>query len=548
MNSTVKRKYNALIQSISSQPTTGSSAAQQNGIDENSLEDTDSIMANDLGFLAKKRRVDTGATSTPSKYGSLYNDIIRTSSSRTPTTISNITLRKWTPTGAATPAAATTATTATSTPSKDAKAQPKYCPSDRDQLIKRLATFQELTEWTPKPDRVNEIEWAKRGWVCQGKERVRCTLCNKELVVKLNKKEVDGKEVPVLVASEIAEALVQKYTELIVESHSEECLWRKRGCDDSLLRLPLAHPKTALEQLRQRYDELCDRKAFLPYEFNLRLPESLNLDTVLSHLPSDFFTNPPPPAVTASSTPTPNPTPNKPALALALMGWQGLTNPRIGQVPNSASCHTCLRRLGLWMFKSKEVDPDTNAILKPAPMDHLDPLREHRFFCPWKNGAIQRNPGARPTTEVPKAGWEILVQVLKNDAFLRSHAAAGSKSHGRSKSSVVPGTLPPSTPGRPGSAGGGGFDPEEEEEEDEATRTAKDKARWARLRKVKSLFNTKSGSIRRRLSRPGSRPASRPASRSGTSGATGTTATTNGGGGSAATSVAPATPGGPAAV
>ncbi len=92
---------------------------------------------------------------------------------------------------------------------------PRYCPGDRDQLVKRLATFQELTDWTPKPDRVGEIEWAKRGWVCQGKERLRCTLCNKEIVVKLNKREVDGHEVPVLVSSEFEAALVDRYVDLI---------------------------------------------------------------------------------------------------------------------------------------------------------------------------------------------------------------------------------------------------------------------------------------------------------------------------------------------
>lgn len=81
----------------------------------------------------------------------------------------------------------------------------RYAPSDRNDLLKRLATFQEITDWTPKPDRVNEVQWAKRGWVCQGKETVRCLLCHKELVVKLNRKVVDGKEVPVLVASEIGE-------------------------------------------------------------------------------------------------------------------------------------------------------------------------------------------------------------------------------------------------------------------------------------------------------------------------------------------------------
>jgi WD40 repeat protein len=125
----------------------------------------------------------------------------------------------------------------------------RFCPGDRNELLKRLATFQELTDWTPKPDRVSEIEWAKRGWVCRGKERVRCVLCNKELVVKLNKQEVDGKEVPVLVSSEIGtsslhysraaltkaeDALIDKYVELVIDSHSEDCLWRKQGCDGEL--------------------------------------------------------------------------------------------------------------------------------------------------------------------------------------------------------------------------------------------------------------------------------------------------------------------------
>lgn len=83
----------------------------------------------------------------------------------------------------------------------------KYSPADRQELLKRLGTFQELTDWTPKPERVSEVEWAKRGWVCQGKERVRCVLCHKELVVKLNRKEVDGKEVAVLVPSEVGKSL-----------------------------------------------------------------------------------------------------------------------------------------------------------------------------------------------------------------------------------------------------------------------------------------------------------------------------------------------------
>lgn len=80
---------------------------------------------------------------------------------------------------------------------------PKYAPWDRAAFLARLKTFSNITDWTPKPSRVNEVEWAKRGWVCQKSERVRCCLCNVEILVKLNRKEVDGKEEPVYVAQNI---------------------------------------------------------------------------------------------------------------------------------------------------------------------------------------------------------------------------------------------------------------------------------------------------------------------------------------------------------
>ena len=116
--------------------------------------------------------------------------------------------------------------------SPSSSSPPRYCPSDRAQLIRRLATFQELTEWTPKPERVGEIQWARLGWELCGRERVRCALCARELVVKLNRKDVGGgREVPVLIAADIEDALVDHYAELIVTSHADACLWRKKGCD-----------------------------------------------------------------------------------------------------------------------------------------------------------------------------------------------------------------------------------------------------------------------------------------------------------------------------
>lgn len=256
-SSTVKRKFNALLQGISNGDTPNRPAASSDSAEaqqpptttqsttgllpptttastrallgpESSPARTPSIFSSpastirmgtsDLEYLGKKRRIAGGGPSTPSKYG----DVAAASSpSRAPhTTISNVTLRKWTPSGSPAPP-----------PSSGGTAELKYSPGDRDQLLRRLATFQELTDWTPKPERVSEVEWAKRGWTCRGKERVGCALCGRELAVGVNRKEVDGREISVLIASEVAEGVVKKYAELIVDGHGQDCLWRKKGCD-----------------------------------------------------------------------------------------------------------------------------------------------------------------------------------------------------------------------------------------------------------------------------------------------------------------------------
>ncbi|KAL6863660.1 C3HC zinc finger-like domain-containing protein [Trichoderma novae-zelandiae] len=452
MNST-KRKFNALLQGLSSpRPSTeGESPAAMfgNRVPSGKISDHEAMLQKRrrLGFPDETApRMDT---SVSSGLTSLASSIRRTVSDAT-------------------------------TPKVRRDGPARYSPGDREELLRRLATFQEITDWTPKPDRINEVEWAKRGWVCQGKERVRCLLCHKELVVKLRKEAAEGGDE--LTSAEVEAALVDKYAELIVSAHQSDCLWKRRGCDDSLIRLSFVSTKGAIEALKGRYEELCSRAAFLPYEFNIHLPEGMNLDEVISQLPSDFFTG---------RNPTPEPV--RPALALALLGWQGLTNTRIGAVPNTASCHTCQRRLGLWMFKSKEVDANGNVVV-PAPMDYLDPEREHRFFCPWKNPAAQSRGHSITKDDAPDMpAWKILLQAIKNESDLRSVY------EGRLKPSSKPAAAAtPSTPLKTTARQAPHHTPNASvdslainDEDDEATRDAKDKERWARLRKVKSLFDTK---------------------------------------------------------
>jgi hypothetical protein len=291
-----------------------------------------------------------------------------------------------------------------------------------------------------------------------------------EILVKLNKKEVDGKEEPVYVAQNIEDALVDKYVELIVTSHDENCLWRKRGCDNSIFKLPLNHAPTTLQTLRERYDELCLRKDTLPYEFNLKLPPTFDFNPIMSYLPSDFFTNPPPSSTSETSI-------NKTALTLALFGWQGHTHTRLGVQLGSISCTACFRVLGLWLFKSKAVSA-TGEETEGAVVDCLNVVKEHRDYCPWSNAISQNGNGKSSTSML--AGWEVVQRVLKNEYYLK-HSAD------REREKVVR----PVTAGSRGGAesfGEGGEDEAESKERD-----AKDKERWARLRRVKSLFDTKGG-------------------------------------------------------
>jgi hypothetical protein len=123
-----------------------------------------------------------------------------------------------------------------STPRKE----PYYQPYSQEQFLGRLRTFADVRKWTNKPDAIGEVQWAKRGWSCDIWNAVACKGgCEQRVVVKLRpkRKDMDGKEIEMSedMAGDIDEGLVEKYREMIVEGHSEDCLWRRRGCTGMLL-------------------------------------------------------------------------------------------------------------------------------------------------------------------------------------------------------------------------------------------------------------------------------------------------------------------------
>jgi hypothetical protein len=121
-------------------------------------------------------------------------------------------------------------------------------------------------------------------------------------------------------------------------------------------------------------------------------------------------------------------------------------------------------------------------MVRPATIDHLDPVEQHREYCPWKNAKSQSGTGSsNKAAKAPElAAWQVIIRVLKNDYRLRNSGKDSEKDKNAGAATDIA--------SRPGTALYTDFD----DEDAESIREEKDKERWARLRRVKSLFDTKS--------------------------------------------------------
>lgn len=230
-----------------------------------------------------------------------------------------------------------------------------------------------------------------------------------------------------------------------------------------------------MQALKERYQELVSRKDNLPYKFNMRMPDDFDLDLILSYLPKNFFPTDPSDSFSKQEV-------NEVAFLMALFGWQGHSHARMGAQLGSLSCQACYRVLGLWLFKSKAVSESGEEIEGPI-VNGLDVVLEHRDYCPWRNPMSQNGQSPTVKTATNKlAGWEILVRLLKSESQLRTAKVAPKPK------AIVPVTEDTNQP-------------EAEEIDDEDARSIRDeqdKERWARLRRVKSLFEPKGGKKVRR--------------------------------------------------
>ncbi|EPS42028.1 hypothetical protein H072_4014 [Dactylellina haptotyla CBS 200.50] len=314
----------------------------------------------------------------------------------------------------------------------------RYAPWDRNEFLQRLETFRSVSSWSSKPERVNEVEWAKRGWVCMqnGKNRVRCTShCGGELVVKV---EFDGFEVTseeeeaddddeeaIQGEKEKLEALISKYEVLIVEGHEEGCLWRKRGCDKAIYRLPLQPATEARTGFYARYKSLSNLSDDQQV-INLTKPAEVDLSSL--KLPEDM----------------PEDQLKQNALTLALFGWAKDANESSVEM---VKCDACFRRLGLWLFVKRPSVTEEEG-------DEFSSMSHLNVYCPWANAASQTGE---------HAGWEILLRILK---------------------SSIPGNLvAAASPSRPKTAAVLPHKTEDEHRKD-------DENRWKRLKSLRKSYGS----------------------------------------------------------
>ncbi|KAJ0426345.1 C3HC zinc finger protein [Aspergillus carlsbadensis] len=359
--------------------------------------------------------------------------------------------------------------------SVSSQTRPTFVPWDRDRFLERLETFRRVDRWSPKPPGVNEVEWAKRGWICTDVARVTCIGgCGGSAVVKIPDEldELDGYDTEkVQERKEVRTKLEQEYANLIVQGHGENCPWRNKGCDATIHRLQLTNPDIAIFGLRARYTRLLKLADQLPDRGSLHAPEGFDAKSIMATLPDprlqlEATETPRAPSVNSlerDSQPTVQADPfNEAAFVLAFFGWDTVEG-----APGLTSCGACFRRLGLWIYKSKDGE-------EASSNDSLEVANEHMEYCPWINGKTQSGIG-KPSekTGALQSGWEALAQAVKVKRLrqTRSSTPMGSRA----------GSEAPSM----------NDDPVFDEVNDDV-KQAKDREWWAKIRRMRQVLNVKS--------------------------------------------------------
>lgn len=320
----------------------------------------------------------------------------------------------------------------TTKPAGPPREAPNFSPWSHEAFLKRLHTFSPVTLWHPKPDAVNEVEWAKRGWSCVDTNTVGCKGgCGKRVVVKVEphvrqyqgesqEEGHEGEDAEAEEEEDFAEsfeaALVNKYKVLIIEGHSESCLWRQAGCKNDIYRLPIVRSAVWQSEVRDRYVSLLGMEKDISNLQIKLLDAKPEPEKLLEDLPSSLLQPPPEDKENAggesaqSTSLDSNPETRSRALQISLCGWKGTTE------SNTAlfSCDACFQRIGLWMYQADYKRPGHAQADDEEDQDEdassLDLVEMHREHCPWRNASSQCATGDYAGLPAWRIMWTIIAR------------------------------------------------------------------------------------------------------------------------------------------
>lgn len=330
-------------------------------------------------------------------------------------------------------------------PDSDVSTVSTFAPYDRKQFLQRLETFRSIRRWNIRGEDlqdVNEVQWAKRGWVCDSDatNEVKCRQCGKRVVVDIPDEpfywEEQGDDTGTAEEDAVAKGenqkqsrpmLLERYKELIVKGHEETCPWYAQGCDAAIQRLTFGNREKCVQGLRDRYFSMLDLATNLPEPEAIAAPCSFELQEVLKTLPQTFFD----PSVRdedfiksfraeRDSTESTGGTavPNKEALLLASYGWQGMAEDGSGM----AICSACFRRIGFWLCK------------EPG---QLNPEEAHATYCPWVNADTQTGHKTNTSDGVHLSGVQQLLQSVTGNRASQADSASIAPSTIRPEQSTI---------------------------------------------------------------------------------------------------------------
>ncbi len=308
-------------------------------------------------------------------------------------------------------------------------------PWSRDDMIERARTFR-IGLWSAPPPGLRPLECARHGWFAAAPETLGCS-CGARLVFARPESGLgegtvsdadtlasdDGGEPN---SAALERAVVARVVQSLRSGHKPECPWRDTACPATFLGLPPVDPKVTLAELQCRLATY----ATLPSQ---QLPRVLPLaDLGVSAEERGLVC-----ASLGVQPSIPDDSPQVTAATLALFGWSTCPPDDRGSAAATRgsdtteevvlSCELCFRRVGCWHFRRHGGAPASSRPQKRPRVaaaavsesltssgDLLDPIREHRPFCPYVDVAqpsLSAAPGATPTQAQP--GYRFILASLR---------------------------------------------------------------------------------------------------------------------------------------